>query len=120
MDDLFWDVRQPTLSALNPHADPGDRRALGTIRELEDRVDRLAMICCAMWTILQANTNASDEDLMKLVQELDLTDGYADGKAKIRQVSDCVKCGRPVAIRHVRCLYCGAERKQATPFDGVL
>ena len=120
MGDLFWDVRQPTVSSLSPHAEPNDRRTLGTIRELEDRVDRLSMICCAMWTILQAHTDASDDQLLKLVQELDLTDGYADGKAQIKQVSDCVQCGRPVAIRHVRCLYCGAERKAATPFDGVL
>ena len=90
------------------------------VSELEDRVDRLAMLCCAMWTVIQAHTNVEDEYLMRLVNELDLTDGHADGKAAHVQVSPCVKCQRPVALRQASCMYCGEPRKQKHPFEAVL
>ena len=113
MSELFWDVQESA-------GERGLRSPESRMSELEGRVDRLAMICCAMWTILQSQTDLSDEELVRMVQDLDLSDGSLDGKARIRQVSNCTACGRPVAARHIRCLYCGATRCDRTPFDAVM
>jgi hypothetical protein len=126
MSSLFWDVHrrsQSTSSASDMTADSslaGSRRAENAIAELEGRVDRLSMICCAMWTVIQAQSGVGDEELLKLVQELDLSDGEIDGKARLEQVQDCAVCHRPVARRHLRCLYCGATRRSSHPFEDVL
>ncbi|MCP3903633.1 MAG: hypothetical protein GY715_08355 [Planctomycetes bacterium] len=90
------------------------------VSELEDRLDRLAMLCCAMWTMIQAHSGATDEELMHLVRDLDLADGRVDGKAGQVQVTTCTACQRPVALKHLRCLYCGQTRVPAHPFEGVL
>lgn len=124
--DMFWDVtaapstpRRVQPSHFDTHLVP-ERRTENSVRELEGRIDRLTMICCAMWTIIQAHTDATDADLERMVRELDLSDGSEDGKARIPQVRDCHACHRPVATRHLRCLYCGAHRETAHPFDAVL
>ena len=85
---------------------------------LEDRIDRLSLVCMAMWSLLQDKTNLTEEDLMARVKALDLMDGVEDGKAT-RTVSKCTKCNRVMAARHQRCLYCGAEKLTTSAFDTV-
>ncbi len=121
MSDLFWDVRTSCGSVISgTEGALAAQRAENAALELESRIDRLSMICCAMWTIIQAHTDVKDEELIRLVQELDLVDGHLDGKAVVPKVRDCHSCHRPVAARHDRCLYCGAQREQSNPFDNVL
>ena len=87
-------------------------------RFLEDRLDRLALICMAMWSLVQSETNLTEEDLLQRVKEIDLMDGNADGRIT-RQVVRCGKCDRPMSSRHTRCIYCGSENLSATAFDTV-
>ena len=103
-------------------ADQARRRtteATGSIRDLEDRLDRLALACMAMWSLLQEKTKVTDEDLMERVKQIDLADGQEDGKLKLG-ISKCAKCGRVMSRRHTRCLYCGADKLDATAFDAAL
>lgn len=86
------------------------------LRYLEERVDRLSLICMAMWSLLQDKTKLTEEDLMERVKLLDLMDGQEDGKAT-RTVSKCTKCSRPMNARHKRCIYCGHEKLVRSAFD---
>lgn len=88
------------------------------VRYLEDRVDRMSLICMAMWSLMRDKTNLTEEDLMERVKLLDLMDGQADGKAT-RTVSKCVKCNRPMNVRHKKCLYCGSEKLIQSAFDAL-
>ena len=90
------------------------------LNDLESRVDRLAMLCCAMWPFIQSSTDAPAEELIQMVREIDLADGYEDGKAHDKQVYDCHACRRPVSVSSPRCLYCGAPRRPNHPFESVL
>jgi hypothetical protein len=87
-------------------------------RLLEDRLERLALICMAMWSLVQSETNLTEEDLLERVREIDMMDGTADGKIT-RQVVRCSKCDRPMSSRHTRCIYCGSENLVASAFDTV-
>ena len=73
-------------------------------RRLEDRLERLALICMGMWSLLQSTT--------------DLMDGVVDGKIT-HQVCRCGRCDRPMSSRHNRCIYCGSEQLVACAFDSV-
>jgi len=106
--------------------DMAARDAAGRAREaqseamfLEKRLDKLTLICMALWSLLSEKCQLSEEDLMERVKTIDLMDGEADGKLK-RQVAKCAKCGRVMSPRHARCLYCGADRLQITAFDDVI
>lgn len=93
-------------------------RAKIDVRELEDRLDKLTLICNAMWTLIQEATDLTEDDLFARVQDLDLRDGVLDGKVT-KSVSECGKCGRKMSSRHTKCLYCGAPKATESAFDEV-
>ena len=93
--------------------------AEGSVFLLEQRLDKLTLICMALWSLLSEKTALTEEDLMERMKTLDMMDGEANGKLK-RQVAQCASCGRVMSPRHQKCLYCGAERLQITAFDQVI
>ena len=78
------------------------------IRELQGRLNSLTLGCQAMWELLCENTQLTDADIVKRMQEVDLRDGTADGKIT-RSVQQCPSCNRPSNPRRSRCMYCGGE-----------
>jgi hypothetical protein len=91
------------------------RQASSGVRYLDAELDRLEMVCEAMWELLKNKLGATDEELMSYIAELDLSDGSADGKVK-RGVLTCSKCSRPNSRRHDFCIYCG-EMIRTSPFQ---
>ena len=81
-------------------------------------LDKLGLICQAMWTLIKEKTDLTDEDLMKMVTELDLKDGKLDGKYTKPPV-DCPKCGAKMCRKFNRCLFCGEEYSEGSTFDTV-
>ncbi|MBX2852301.1 MAG: hypothetical protein KTR15_11215 [Phycisphaeraceae bacterium] len=104
--------RPTTSSTPSGAADASD------LRYLEDRVDRLSLICMAMWSLLQDKTKLTEEDLMERVKMLDLMDGKEDGKAT-KTVSKCSRCERPMNARHKKCIYCGHAKLISSAFDAL-
>ena len=85
---------------------------------LEDRLERLSLVCMAMWSLLQDKTGVTEQQLLERVKTLDLMDGQPDGKAT-RSVSRCQACGRVMSPRHLACMYCGEERLVTSAFDQI-
>ncbi len=92
------------------------RDARREVRELEDRLDRLTLICQALWELLKERGELTEEDLAVKIREVDLRDGRADGKIS-KQIKRCGKCDRVMSPRHQKCMYCGAVNLQITPFE---
>ena len=57
------------------------RSAGRNVEYLEERVERLSLVCMAMWSLIQDKTDLTEKDLLNRVEQLDLMDGEADGKA---------------------------------------
>jgi len=98
------------------------RKAMRTVQDFErhlgENVDKLALICRAMWELIRERTNLTEEDLLKKVREIDLLDGALDGKVK-NPPKKCSKCNRTMSKRHTRCMYCGTEALLDTAFDSI-
>ena len=124
MSDAFFDFAFGNTGPMGitaNHTQPGStasNRADSDLRYLEDRVDRLSLICMAMWSLMRDKTSLSEEDLMERVRMIDLMDGTEDGKAT-RTVMKCTKCNRPMNPRHKKCLYCGSEKLIQSAFDAL-
>ena len=88
------------------------------VAHLEDRIERLSLVCMAMWSLIQDKTRLSESDLLERVKMIDLMDGVEDGKAT-RGVQKCHACQRVMSPRHRRCLYCGAEKLAQSAFDAI-
>ena len=93
--------------------------AQSAVAALEKRVDKLALISMALWSLLSEKCAVSEEDLAERMKQLDAMDGSTDGKLK-GQGEPCPQCGRAMSARHGKCLFCGAERTEITPFDDVV
>lgn len=85
-------------------------------KQVENQVDRLTLICAAMWELIKERTNATEQDLVEKMAMLDAKDGVADGKISHR-VHPCVKCGRPLGPRNQKCMYCGLQQPAASVFE---
>jgi len=58
-----------------------------------------------------------------VVRQIDLSDGRLDGKVKRKKLLECGNCGRVMAPRHLRCIYCGVDRTELAEtevFDRVV
>ena len=94
------------------------QRARNDVQHIEQRLDQLVLANMALWSLLQEKTGLTEQDLLDRVQEIDLADGQADGKARKPPVK-CAECGRMMSPRHKRCIYCGTERQDYSAFDSA-
>ena len=122
MFGLLWEGRRQQEIAdtkaearrVSSHA----REAIGQVTSLEDRFDRLLLICMGLWSLLKERTDLTEEELMEKVKEIDLADGREDGKLK-KLICRCASCNRVMSHRHTRCLYCGAAKLNTEAFDAA-
>ena len=77
-----------------------------SLRDLQGQIDRLTLVTMAMWSLLKEKTDITEEELLKRVEDIDLTDGKMDGKVS-PLAATCPQCGRTLSAKHHRCLYCG-------------
>lgn len=78
------------------------------VRDLAAELDRLELLLEAQWSLLHERLPVTDADLKRRVRELDLEDGYLDGKIRRDPTVVCGACSRKVARKAHRCTYCGA------------
>ncbi len=76
------------------------------IRELQDEVDRLALLNQALWELIRARLGVTDADLERMAYDIDMRDGRSDGKITAHAVR-CPACGRVSNSKRAKCLYCG-------------
>src|SRR3954471_20847997 len=76
------------------------------IQELERRVDRLTLVCAALWEMLRDSGKLTEEDLAAQVAIIDARDGKVDGRMG-SHVIVCPGCKKPMMRSQPRCIYCG-------------
>ena len=112
MLDILYEIHQSSkIGVANSQSAAGMRqaeRAGQRAADLEERLDKMALLNLALWTLLKEKLNLSEAELAARVQELDLMDGKLDGRIQGTPV-DCPDCERPVHQRHCRCLYYGFD-----------
>ena len=92
-----------------------DEAAQRVAIELDEKINRLALICRAIFELLQPSSGISEAQLAAKIHEIDERDGAADGRMTPRgQV--CPKCGATMSPRFGRCLFCGYQDPSASPF----
>jgi hypothetical protein len=118
MDSLLWGMAAGAVADGRSQATPSGARGEATesrVRDLERRLEKLALVCQALWSLVRDRQGVTDDDLARRVRELDLTDGRLDGR--LAPAITCGTCGRVTARRREKCLYCGAPREGASAFE---
>ena len=119
MWDPFWTFGPPMMGFGNDQASNAASRADAAqqrVKELEHRLERLALACSAMWSLLQTHTGLTDEQLQEKIKQIDAADGVVDGRLG-RAMLHCPGCGRSVSPRRGKCIYCGAACGGQSAFE---
>src|SRR5712692_13470 len=74
---------------------------------IRNDIERLLMITEALWMILKKEHGYTDDDLTKLVSEIDLRDGQLDGRVAKSPPQPCPHCGKIMSRHRSLCIYCG-------------
>jgi hypothetical protein len=83
-----------------------DGAARRAAAHLEERVDRLVLLCRALFELHQESTGHAEERLSAKILEIDMRDGLADGR--MSPIPErCPKCEAMMSPRFGRCLFCG-------------
>ncbi|WKD51108.1 hypothetical protein [Microbulbifer spongiae] len=83
--------------------------ALRSVRELEEKLDRLSLLCHALFEELERTTGFSEAQLKEKMLEIDLRDGKLDGKVNLTAGKKCPDCGHQIKKSRPNCFYCGAS-----------
>lgn len=120
MADFIWDLfHQQHMPQPEDQARDAQYKAESAhdgIEDLTQRVERLSLVCQAMWELLSQHTHISNNDLMRKVVEVDTRDGLQDGRMAPR-VIQCPKCKNNVNTRRPRCVVCGSVIATKQPFE---
>jgi hypothetical protein len=100
----------------NPPPQPKRAPSHEALEQLERRVNRLSLLCQAMWEMLRERAECTDDQLAAKVLEVDLRDGRNDSRIDT-QISECPSCGRNTNSRRSTCVICGAELPRAHAFE---
>ena len=106
---------RPLAPASTPDAREKGKVVLADTSDVRAQLDRMQMICEAMWQILKESAGSDDEKLLKLVEQIDLRDGKLDGRSAPASAS-CSACGRMVSVRTGVCLFCGETQNPKAIF----
>ena len=85
------------------------------LSSIDDRTDRLVMLCEAMWELLSETTDLTEEDLQDRFIEIDERDGRKNFRRQ--RVAHGCECGAKVPPVRVSCQFCGAPSTPDTLFD---
>lgn len=73
--------------------------------KLSDRLDRMALVIEAMWSLLEEN-GYSPDDLAARIEEMDVADGVRDGRVQKPPVR-CRACEAMMSADSPACQICG-------------
>ena len=117
MRDIIWNLYQSEnireLHERMSSVRTQDSVARDAACRLEAKVDQLALLCQAMFELLPASINLTDDQLNKKILEIDARNAQTGGR-NTSQAKKCEKCGGMTSPRFGRCLFCG-HRDAAGP-----
>ena len=87
------------------------------IDKVSDRVDRMAMVMEAMWSLLEEG-GYTREQLTARLEELDAADGATDGRIS-RPPGRCPQCDSAVSAGAKICQICGWQNPDVDPLASI-
>jgi len=92
------------------------RSAQTRLELLQCDVERLLLITEALWTCMKRQHGYNDEDLARLVSDIDMRDGKLDGRLALSKPHTCPYCNHILGKNRPFCYYCG-KPVESEPFE---
>jgi hypothetical protein len=118
--DLYQHAKVSEVYGLQADTDRRVTRNQESLFSLERRYEYLRIVTIAMWKVVKEQAGATDEQLRRHIEAIDLLDGKRDGRiTRTSGVQDCDSCGRRILKSAVVCVYCGVRNVQSEAFHGT-
>jgi len=104
---LYGEVGQARAAADAARARYAAELTREDVANLRCDIERLLMICEALWTMIREQHGYSDEELYRRVTQIDMRDGRLDGRVAPTPPPKCPNCGRTMAKHRPVCIFCG-------------
>ena len=82
-----------------------------TLKLLRERLEHQTQLTRAVWELVKAKLDYTDEDLRVRVQKLE-----EESAAQPKAAATCASCGRPIQENIRICIYCGADHDEQPLF----
>ena len=114
---LFSEMEQQDARGKGKPGGPAVVTGNIAVERLQRDHERLKLVTAALWQLLKDRTQATDDDLRRYIEDVDLMDGRLDGKVRApREVRECKGCQRRIVNSAVICLYCGEKQADTALF----
>lgn len=111
-NDMFWEMRQQQkIAGAKIEAQTAQREAehaKDNVARLETRLERLTVVTQALWQIIQETHQLTEQQLL---------DRAASLAGNHSQTVNCPQCNRVMNKEHLKCMYCGAQRRPSSLFE---
>ncbi|MGH1488805.1 MAG: hypothetical protein ACRBK7_05330 [Acidimicrobiales bacterium] len=98
------------LAADSATDDRSTEKVVQRVGELEERVERLSVICEAMWQLLSDEAGLSLDQLSVRVEEMIAAQAQPDVEPELPEPeSICPTCGETMPVGATTCLFCSAR-----------
>lgn len=120
MLNSMWDVFQNFQIRETKHkAENAKQLAItsgNAISNVQAQLDTLVLANQAMWEILSKKLGVTESELVKLMSDIDLRDGKADGRITKTQIRQCSDCCHKIKKQRPNCYWCGSKMNMESPF----
>jgi hypothetical protein len=110
--DSYQDIRTKHVAESIIHRDAKLRDLRECVSQLEgefnSNFDKLTLLCRAMWSLIEENTDLTEEDLESKILELELLEGKLFEESE-ETVESCPSCNAAIPADMDRCQFCGHE-----------
>lgn len=86
---------------------------------LNDKVDRLMLLCQAMFELMQQTSGVTEDQLNAKVAEIHQREGLGGGGLMSPKGKLCPKCGAVMSAEFGGCQFCGYRDASSTPGRSV-
>ena len=110
--DAFQEIRMRHVAANVIQRDAKVSNLADHVSSLEGEFNadlhKLASVCEAMWSLIEENTDLTQEDLESKIHELETLDGILLEEIEDSRKS-CPRCNAAIPATRVKCQFCGYE-----------
>jgi hypothetical protein len=83
-------------------------RAISEAERMRDAIERQTLVIQTLLTFCERKGLFNEQEFRELMNEIDLSDGFLDGKFKPQHgPQTCAACGKISGRHAVNCMYCG-------------
>ena len=113
LEDIYQSCQISRNRDLATSARDKSQSSARDVYQLERKVEKLMMLTEALWGVIKKEHDLKDDDLERMLEEIDLKDGKLNYKVAKTGPVKCEKCRKTIQNGLSKCMYCGTRSNKS-------